>query len=318
VKIVVLDGRPLATERSAFAGLDELGETEVYDQSSPEEIRRRAVGAGVLITNKAAIRADLMAELPELRYITLMATGYDCVDAAAARARGIPVSNVPIYGTDSVAQHVFALLLELCNHVGAHAEAVRQGEWTRWPDFSMRKTPLYEMAGKTFGIVGLGRIGQRVAELARAFGMKIIASSNSGRLPDGFGPVEWCAIDDLFARSDVISLHCPSNPRTVGLVNQSRLALMKPSAYLINTARGALIVEQDLADALNAGRIAGAGLDVVSREPPVAGNPLFSARNCLVTPHNAWATDEARARLMAATVANVAAFLSGSPINVVN
>jgi glycerate dehydrogenase len=318
MKIVVLDGRPLAEDRAAWAGLDKLGEVEFHLYTAPEDVASRARGAGVQATNKAPITAKLIDELPDLRFITMMATGFDCVDVAAARRRGIPVSNVPIYGTNSVAQFVFAVLLELCQHVAQHAEAVRAGEWTSQPDFSLRKTPLIELAGKTMGIVGFGRIGRRVGELARAFGMSILAYDlvPQSSLPEE--PVTWCELDDLFARADVISLHCPLTDQTAGLVNRERLQRVKPSAFLINTARGGLIVENDLAEALNAGRLAGASVDVVSREPIRTDNPLTGARNCLITPHIAWATTEARARLMETMVANVAGFLAGKPINVVN
>jgi glycerate dehydrogenase len=318
MKIVVLDGRPLAEDRAAWTGLDKLGGVEFHLYSSADEVANRAGGAGVLVTNKAPISGKLIDELPDLRFITMTATGFDCVDVAAARRRGIPVSNVPVYGTQSVAQFVFAVLLELCQHVAQHAEAVNAGEWTSQPDFSLRKTPLIELAAKTMGIVGFGRIGRRVSELAQAFGMSILAYD---LFPPKFpeeGPVSWCELDDLFARADVISLHCPLTPQTAGLANRERLKLVKPSAFLINTARGALVVEKDLAEALNSGRLAGAAVDVVSQEPVLPNNPLFGARNCLITPHIAWATTEARARLMEATVANVAAFLAGQPINVVN
>jgi len=318
MKIVVLDARPMAVERADWAGLDRLGEVEVYPYTSPEEVRARTAGAAVLIPNKTPIRADLIEGSPELRFITVIATGFDCVDIEAARRRGIPVSNVPEYGTLSVAQYVFALLLELCHHVARHAEAVAQGEWTRQPDFSLIKTPLIELAGKTMGIVGLGRIGEHSAELAQAFGMEVLAHDAIRRPLKSARPVEWCELDDLFARSDVITLHCPLTPKTAGLVNRERLARLKPTAFLINTARGGLVVDLDLAQALNEGRLAGAALDVVSIEPIRPDNPLLRARNCVITPHIAWATTEARGRLMEATVANVAAFLEGRPISVVN
>ena len=318
MKIVILDGRPLAEDRAAWTGLDQLGEVEFHLYTAPEDVAARACGAAVLITNKAPIPAQLIDDLPDLRFITMTATGFDCVDIAAARRRGIPVSNVPVYGTQSVAQFVFAVLLELCQHVAKHEEAVRAGEWTSQPDFSLRKTPLIELAGKTMGIVGFGRIGRRVGELAQAFGMSVLAYDVFAPTSPTDGPVKWCELDDLFARSDVISLHCPLTPQTAGLVNRERLKLVKPGAFLINTARGALVVEPDLALALKAGRLAGAAVDVVSQEPIRPENPLLGARNCLITPHIAWATTEARMRLMDATVANVAAFLAGSPVNVVN
>ena len=318
MKIVVLDGRPLSVDRAAWAGLDQFGEVALFEASAGEEIRSRAQGAAILITNKAPIGAALIDKSPALRFVTLTATGFDCVDIAAARKRGIPVSNVPVYGSRSVAQFVFALLLEMCHHVSIHDQAVRAGEWTSQPDFSLRKTPLHELAGKTMGIVGLGRIGEHSAELAHAFGMNVLAHDAFQRpLTSGLA-VEWCDVDDLFSRSDVITLHCPLTPQTAGLVNRERLGRMKPTAVLINTARGGLVVDADLAQALNDGRLAGAALDVVSVEPIRADNPLLLARNCVLTPHIAWATTEARGRLMESTVANVAAFLEGKPINVVN
>jgi glycerate dehydrogenase len=318
VKLVILDGRTLAPDREAWAGLDRFAEVELYGVSLGEEIARRSMGANILIINKAPIRADLVNKLLDLRFITVTATGFDCVDLTAARSRGIPVSNVPEYGTLSVAQYVFALLLELCHHVALHAAAVRAGEWTNQPDFSLRKTPLIELTGKTMGIVGFGRIGRHVGDLARAFGMTVLAYDAFPPQSTGDGSVVWCTLDELFARSDVISLHCPLTEQTAGLVNRERLRLVKPTAFLINTARGGLVTEADLADALNTDRLAGAGLDVVSLEPIRPENPLFSAINCLITPHIAWATDQARKRLMEATVANVEAFLAGRPINVVN
>jgi glycerate dehydrogenase len=318
MKIVVLDARPLAPEREAWAELERLGEVEVYDFSTPEQVQSRAAGAAVLITNKAPIRADLIAASPELRFIAVTATGFDCVDIAAARRRSIPVANVPEYGTDSVAQYVFALLLELCHHVALHAEAVRAGEWSRQPDFCLRKTPLIELAGKTMGIVGYGRIGRRLGELARAFGMAILAYDLLLGSSPADSPATWCELDDLFAQADVISLHCPLTPQTAGLVNRQRLRLVKPGAMLINTARGGLIVEDDLVEALSEGRLAAAAVDVASSEPVRPDNPLLTAPRCLITPHIAWATREARQRLMRATVANLAAFLDGRPTNVVN
>jgi glycerate dehydrogenase len=318
VKIVILDGRPLAPDLAAWTGLDQLGEVEYHDFTLPEDVPARARGATVLVTNKAPIRAPLIETAAELRFITVTATGYDCVDVTAARQRGIPVSNVPEYSTQSVAQFVFALLLELCEHVAKHAEAVKAGEWTSQPDFALRKTPLYELAGKTMGVVGLGRIGRQVAVIAEALGMTVLASKSSRPSSSSGSPIVRCDLDELFARCDVISLHCPLTAETAGLVNRQRLARVKPTAFLINTARGALVVEPELAEALNHGRLAGAALDVVSQEPIRNDNPLLGARNCLITPHIAWATEEARARLMEATVANVAGFLAGQPINVVN
>ncbi|MGC8639317.1 MAG: D-2-hydroxyacid dehydrogenase [Isosphaeraceae bacterium] len=317
MKIVILDGRTLAPEREAWAGLDRLGEVVYHDVTSADQVLERSAGATVLATNKTPIRATVIDQVPELRFITVLATGFDCVDVAAARKRGIPVSNVPVYGTANVAQYVFALLLELCHHVVLHAQAVQAGEWSRQPDFSLRKTRLIELDGKTMGIAGYGRIGQRAGAIARAFGMKVLAYDPASHPSLANDPVEWVDLDALFARSDVISLHCPLTEQTKGLVNRQRLSLCKPGALLINTARGGLVVEADLAEALSAGQLAGAAVDVVSTEPIRADNPLLGAPNCLITPHIAWATDEARARLMETTVANVTAFLAGKPINVV-
>jgi glycerate dehydrogenase len=318
MKIVVLDGQTMGLSADAWDGLRQLGEVEVHDRSSPEEVTARARAAGVLITNKAPVTAAVIAQAPGLRFIALLATGVDPVDVAAARRRGIPVANVPEYGTDSVAQLTFALLLELCSHVALHAAAVRAGEWARAPTFSFWKVPLIEVAGKTMGVVGFGRIGRRVGEVALAFGMGVLAHDQAQADPPAYRPFGWAGLDELFSRADVISLHCPLTPGNLGLVNRRRLRLVKPTAYLLNTARGPLVAEGDLAEALNEGRLAGAGLDVVAREPVRPDNPLLTARNCLLTPHIARATVEARRRLLEAAVANVASFLAGAPTNVVN
>lgn len=317
MKIVVLDGRTLNDDPKAWAGLAPFGEVAYHDVTDPDEVLERASGAEVLIVNKCEIRRDLIASLPDLRFIAVTATGFDCVDVDAARERGIVVSNVRGYSTDSVAQVTFALLLELTLHVGLHSDAVFAGEWAAQPDFSIRKTPLIELAGKTIGIVGLGQIGRRVAGIAQAFGMNVVAHRPSGKPADPNDPIPALTLEEVLERADVVSLHCPLTPTTQGLVNRDRLKRAKPSAFLINTGRGALVVEQDLADALNEGVIAGAAVDVVTREPIDPDNPLLKARNCIITPHIAWATAEARERLMAATVENVAAFAAGKPINVV-
>jgi len=317
VKIVVLDGRTLNEDPRAWSGLDAYGEVVYHPISEPDEVFDRAVGSDVLIVNKCPVREPLIARLPDLKFIAVTATGFDCVDVAAAKARGVAVSNVRGYSTDSVAQLTFALLLELTLHVGTHSDAVFAGEWASQPDFSIRKTPLVELAGKTMGIVGLGQIGRKVAGVAEAFGMSTIAHRPSGRTPDPSDPIPAVGLDELFERADAISLHCPLTPTTQGLVNADRLKKAKPTAYLLNTGRGPLIVEQDVADALNADVIAGAAVDVVSREPISPDNPLLKAKNCIITPHIAWATAEARERLMEATIANVAAFATGRPINVV-
>ncbi|HZP45412.1 MAG TPA: D-2-hydroxyacid dehydrogenase [Candidatus Binataceae bacterium] len=316
-KLVVLDGFALNPGDLDWGPLTAVGPLQVYERTPLDQIVARAADADIVLTNKTPLRGATLAQLPALRYIGVLATGYDVVDLAAARAQAIVVTNVPSYGTDSVAQFTFALLLELCQRVAMHADAVRAGEWSRAPDFCFWRTPLVELAGKTLGIVGLGRIGRRVGAIAAAFGMRVIASSGRRADPPEWPGFRWVSVDELFHESDVISLHCPLTPATRGLINAGALALMKPTAILLNVARGPLIVEQDLAAALNSGRLAGAAVDVLSAEPPPADNPLLSARNCLVTPHMAWATREARARLLATAIANVRAFVSGHPINVI-
>lgn len=317
MKIVVLDGYTLNPGDLSWDGLRALGECEIYDRTPPELVVERARGAEAVLTNKVVIGREEMARLPKLRYIGVLATGYNIVDIAAARERGIPVTNVPEYGTRSVAQMTFALLLELTQHVGHHAQTVREGRWTRSADFCYWDYPLIELAGKTMGIIGFGRIGRAAAELALAFGMTVLAHDVSAP-PSPPAGVRMTDLETLLRESDVVSLHCPLTTENQGLINADRLALMKPTAFLINTSRGPLVVAQDLADALNAGRLAGAGVDVLPVEPPPADNPLLSARNCLITPHIAWATGAARARLMDTVVENLRAFQAGTPQNVVN
>lgn len=275
----------------------------------------RAAGAELLLNSKTPLPAEALAQLPELRYIGVLGTGYNIIDVDEANRRGIVVSNIPTYGTASVAQHAFALLLELCNRAGIHDNAVRAGEWAASPDWSFCKAPLVELAGKTFGVIGFGRIGRQAARIADAMGMHVIAADPDQAAPPPYGAFRWASIEELLREADVVSLHCPLTPDNHGLMNRERLRKMKRSAFLINTSRGPLVVDQDLADALNAGQIAGAGLDVLTVEPPAAGNPLFSARNCVVTPHIAWATKEARTRLVDIAIANVRAFLDGKPAN---
>jgi glycerate dehydrogenase len=314
-RIVVLDGHTLNPGDLDWRGVEALGSLTVHERSNADEIVARAADADILFTNKTPVNAATIAALPALRCIVVLATGYNVVDTAAARARGIPVCNVPGYGTASVAQHVFALLLELAHQTGHHAQTVREGRWSACPDFCYWDFPLIELAGRTLGIVGYGSIGEAVARIGLAFGMKIIGSTRRPRSVEG---VEFISTDDIFRRADVVTLHCPLTDETRGLVNAARLATMKPGAFLINTGRGPLVVEQDLADALNAGRIAGAALDVLSLEPPQRNNPLLGAKNCIVTPHIAWATHSSRSRLMDVAVANLRAFLDGKPQNVVN
>jgi glycerate dehydrogenase len=318
MKIVVLDGHALNPGDLSWDGLRAIGELQVFDRTPEDQIVARAHDGEIVLINKTHLSAQTLRQLKNTRYIGVLATGYDNVDVQAAHELGITVTNVPTYGTVSVAQFVFALLLELCHHVGLHSEATRAGEWSRSPDFSFWKTPLIELAGKTIGIVGFGRIGQRVAELAVAFEMRVVAADEVKRPVPAWPGFRWYEVDELLANADVVSLHCPLLPQTQGMINAKSLALMKPSAFLINTSRGPLVVEQDLADALNGGRLAGAAVDVLSSEPPSADNPLLRAKNCIVTPHIAWATKEARTRLLEAAVANLRAFREGHPINVVN
>ncbi|MFD2614395.1 D-2-hydroxyacid dehydrogenase [Paenibacillus gansuensis] len=318
MKIIVLDGYTLNPGDLSWAGMEALGKLDVYEHTAPEQIVERAAGYEIVITNKTPITRETIDALPDMKYIGLLATGYNVVDVDYARQKGIPVTNIPDYGTHSVAQMVFALLLELTNHVREHADAVRGGAWSRSRDFCFWNQPLTELAGKTMGIIGYGRIGQQVGVIAEAFGMNVLAGSfRPGRGAEQNG-VRRVDIKTLLSESDVVSLHCPLMPETQGMLNRETLALMKPSAILINTSRGPLIVDEDLADALNRGIIAGAGLDVLAVEPPPIDNPLLSARNCIVTPHIAWATKEARSRLMDIATANVSAFLNGAPVNVVN
>lgn len=318
MRIVVLDGYTLNPGDLDWGPLRELGDCEIYERSSAAEVAKRAEGAEVIIINKVVVDRALMDQLPKLRYIGVLATGYNVVDVAAARERGIPVTNVPTYGTRSVAQMAFALLLELAAHVGHHSGTVREGRWTRNPDFCYWDYPLIELDGLTMGIVGFGRIGQATARIAEAFGMKVIAAELGRAAGTREGEVNFVTLDELFKRADVVSLHCPLTPETQGLVNAARLGQMKRSAFLINTSRGPLVEDKALAEALNSGRIAGAGLDVLSVEPPPAANPLLQAKNCIITPHIAWASRAARQRLMDIAVANVRAFLEGKPQNVVN
>lgn len=318
MKLVVLDGYCLNPGDLSWEPLRQLADLTVYDRTPAHEVVTRVGDAELAMTNKTPLDAATLAALPRLRYIGVLATGYNIVDVNAARSRMIAVTNIPTYGTASVAQHAFALLLELCHHVGLHSEAVRAGEWSRSLDWSFSKTPLLELAGKTMGIIGFGRIGRQVGYIARAFHMRVIAHDAAPGDPPAWEGFRWAPIDELLAESDVVSLHCPLTPETQGLINAARLRLMKPTAFLLNTSRGPLVIDDDLAAALNQGVIAGAGLDVLSVEPPPASNPLFEARNCIITPHIAWATREARARLMQLAADNLRAFLEGRPQNLVS
>jgi glycerate dehydrogenase len=316
MKIVVLDGYTLNPGDMSWAPLEALGACTIFDRTPRELTVERAKDAEIVLTNKVVLDAEILAALPALRYIGVLATGYNVVDVAAARARGISVTNVPGYSTMSVAQATFALLLELTHHVGAHADAVRAGRWSRGADFSFQDYPLVELDGLTMGIVGYGAIGRAVARITRAFGMRVLAHTRT--VPVDELDTAFTDLDTLFREADVVSLHAPLTPQTQGMVDAARLATMKPTAFLLNTARGPLVVEADLAAALNAGRLAGAGLDVLSVEPPPFDNPLLTAQNCLITPHHAWATRAARHRLLAAVVENLRAYLAGAPVHVVN
>ena len=314
MKIIVLDGYGLNPGDLNWDGFEALGELTVYDRTLPSELMERAAGAEVLITNKTLITAENMADLPELKYIGVLATGYNVVDIDAAKACGIVVTNIPAYSTASVAQMVFAHILNITQRVGYYADENKQGRWTKNADFCYWDTQLVELQGKKMGIVGLGNIGQATARIAQAFGMEVCVYSSKPQfvLPSGIKKMD---LEELFSECDVVSLHCPLTPDTKEMVNADRLSKMKSNAILINTGRGPLINEQDLADALNEGRIAAAGLDVLSVEPSVEGNPLLTARNCFITPHIAWATLEARTRLMEIAVQNLKSYLNGQIIN---
>ncbi len=315
MKIVVLDAHTL--DDLSWAGLRQFGSCEIHPRTSPDQVVARAAGAAIVLTNKARLGRGEIAALPDLRYIGVLATGHDVVDVRAAAERGVTVTNVPAYGTPSVAQMTFALLLELCHHVGVHAQAARDGRWSASGEFSYRERPLIELAGCTLGIVGLGAIGRAVARIAAAFGMRVIAASSRPAAPAGL-EVEIVPLDVVFAQADVVTLHCPLTPETARMVDAGRLASMKPTALLVNTARGGLVDEAALVAALSRGRLAGAALDVLAVEPPPADHPLLRAPNCLVTPHIAWATRAARERLLQAAIDNVAAFVAGTPLNVVD
>lgn len=313
MKIVVLDGFTANPGDLSYEGLKALGEVVLHDRTPESLVWERLQGADAVLTNKAIVSASTIERSLQLKYIGVVATGYNNVDVAAARTRGIPVCNVPEYGTDTVAQATFSLLLELTNQAGHHSRAVREGRWSASKDFCFWDGSLLELSGLTLGVIGYGRIGQAVARIGRAFGMKILACRR-GTIEGG----ESADLNRVFRESDVVTLHCPLTPDTRELICETSLALMKPSALLINTSRGGLVNEMHLATALNEGRIAGAGLDVLSMEPPVADHPLIRAKNCLVTPHIAWATRAARARLIEASVENLRAFQLGRPRNVVN
>lgn len=317
MKIVVLDGYAANPGDLSWEGLRTLGECAIYDRTAPEEVLERAVGAEVILTNKVIITADHMRALPELKYIGVLATGYNVVNTTAANERGILVTNVPAYSTASVAQMVFAHILNMTQQVQHHSEEVRKGRWINSKDFCFWDTPLIELREKKIGLVGLGNTGYTTARIAIGFGMQVFAMTSKShfQLPPEIKKMD---LDQLFSECDIISLHCPLTPETKELVNARRLAMMKPSAILINTGRGPLINEQELAEALNNEKIFAAGIDVLSTEPPRADNPLLTAKNCYITPHIAWATFEARERLMNIAIGNLQAYMAGKPENVVS
>lgn len=318
MKLTVLDGYCINPGDNPWSPVEALADCRIYDRTPPELIIERAGDAEIILTNKVLLTEEVIASLPRLRFVSLLATGYNNVDIVAAANKGIPVSNIPAYSTESVAQTAFALLLEIVTGVGLHNSAVRNGEWVKSPDYSFCKQPIVELHGLTMGVVGYGNIGRSVARIAAAFGMKVMAYTP--RIPAGSGTtsVTFVPLDTLFSEADVVCLNCPQTPENAGFVNKSLIAQMKPASILINVARGGLVNEADLAEALNNGIIAGAGLDVVAVEPMREDNPLLSASNCIITPHIAWASLAARKRLMNIVAGNVAAFMSGNPVNVVN
>lgn len=313
MNICILDGYPLNPGDLSWKDLEKLGNCKIYDRTSPEDTVTRALDSEIVLTNKVVLNSEIISKLPKLKYIGVLATGYNIVDLEAASKHGIIVTNIPAYSTMSVAQMVFAHLLNITHHVAKYSNEVRNERWTKCADFCFCDTPLIELDGKTMGIVGLGNTGMATARIALAFGMKVIAKTSkpANKLPDGITPADY---DTLFRESDVISVNCPLNPETRGLINKDAISKMKPTAIVINTGRGPIVNEQDMADALNSGKIAAFGADVLSSEPPKPNNPLLSARNCYLTPHIAWATFEARQRLMDIAVENLRQFIAGETV----
>lgn len=312
MKIVILDAHTANPGDLSWGALEQLGDVTIYERTAPQDVAARIAGAEVVLTNKTVLTRELIEGAQALRYIGVLATGYNVVDTAAARERGIPVTNIPAYSTDSVAQLVMAHLLEICHHIGHHSAAVHAGRWTNSPDFAFWDYPLIELAGKTMGIIGYGRIGQAVGRLARAFGMNVIAAGSRRDFP------EKVTMDELLSRSDVISLNCPLTPDTQGLICRETISRMKDGVIIINTSRGPVVNEGDLRDALLSGKVYAAAVDVASVEPMRADNPLLGLDNCFITPHIAWAPREARVRLIDIATQNVRAFMDGAPCNVVN
>lgn len=316
MKIVVLDGYTLNPGDLSWEGLAAFGELTVYDRSSKEFVVERVGDAEVILTNKTLVSADVIAKCPGLKYVGVLATGYNIVDVEAAGARGIVVTNVPTYGTAAVGQFAIALLLEVCHRVGHHSQAVAEGRWEKCPDYCFWDYPLIELDGQTMGIIGFGRIGRQTGRIAKALGMRVLAN-DSHRSEEGEKIAEYVDLDYLLKNSDVVALHCPLFPETEGLINKESLAKMKRGVVLINNSRGPLVVEEDLAAALESGQVGAAALDVVSEEPIKSSNPLLKAKNCLVTPHISWAPLASRQRLLDCAVGNLKAFLDGKPVNVV-
>ena len=321
MKIVVLDGYVENPGDLSWEELEVLGEVRVYDRTSltdEEEIIERIGDAEVVITNKTPVSKHVFDSCPNIKMITMLATGYNVIDYVYAKEKGIPVCNVPVYGTYSVSQFAIALLLEVCHHIGHHNEAVHEGRWETNPDWCFWDYPLIELQGKTYGLLGCGNIGIHTAEIAKALGMKVITYDKVEREEAKKLGVEYVTLDELFAQSDVLGLQMPLFPFNTGIINKENIAKMKDGVIIINNSRGQMVVEQDLADALNSGKVAAAGLDVVSTEPIKGDNPLLKAKNCIITPHISWAPPESRQRIMNTTVENVTAYIAGTPINVVN
>ncbi|NDL68741.1 D-2-hydroxyacid dehydrogenase [Anaerotalea alkaliphila] len=318
MKIVVLDGYTLNPGDLSWEGLEALGEVALYDRTDEKDIVARVGDAEYVFVNKTPMKRETLQQLGNLKFIGVLATGYNVVDVDAAKEFGIAVTNIPTYGTTAVAQYVFALLLEICHHVGEHGNTVKQGEWSRSADFCYWHYPLIELAGKTMGIIGMGRIGKNAAKIANAFGMKVVAYDEYQDSSIVSDQLQYVELDRLFAEADVISLHCPLFEGTKGIINKSNIGKMKDGVLIINTSRGPLIVEEDLAEALKSGKVGGAAVDVLSQEPPGMENPLVKAPNTIITPHIAWAPKESRKRLMDIAVANLEKYLQGTPVNVVN
>jgi len=315
MKITVLDGYTLNPGDLSWNGIEKFGDFKVYDHTEEKDIVSRAKGSEIIFTNKTPLTEETLKQLDGLKFVGVLATGYNVVDVSAAAKLGITITNIPTYGTMSVAQMTFALILELCQHVQKHSDAVHDGAWTKSRDFCFWNYPLIELEGKTLGIIGFGRIGRQVADIAAAFGMNVLVYDKfKSEHRNNF---KWSEMDEVLRESDFVSLHCPLLPDTKGIINKENLAKMKKTAYIINTSRGPLIDDEALANALNEDEIAGAALDVLSVEPPKAENSLLKAKNCLITPHISWATKEARERLMNITADNLDAFINGKPVNVV-